>query len=779
MLSTVRVSLRTKLIRTMIALVIMVASATVIAVAALSYVSSRATLSAIESHLRANIQHKGNDLVSSQALALRDLVADNAFGDVSRLVDRTVERDTEVVYGLYLDEDLKPWRYATRKPEEGHQIPREWRDLGIDPSSLKWPGITVTTRSFGGKGVFEFATPVLDDKGAFLGSLRYAISDGSLRQALESARDSSRRAMVLAVGLLLLVYAGTTLSGLFLARRAASRVTRPVGELIKAVNALAAGSRDTRVSIDSGDEIELLGRAFNHMVSELQESYAQLEQMNRTLESKVAARTRELARRNDDMRLVLDNVEQGFLTLAVDGTLGDERSAIVDTWFAPYPPQTKFCDYMAGVDPVFSESFLLGYEALIEEVLPRELCIEQLPTRIRHGGRELLCTYLVLGTGERFEGLLIVIDDVTAELLAARKEAERGEILATFEALARDRGGFLEFMDEAGEQIARLASADLEAQKRILHTLKGNTSLMGLDVVASVCHRIEDEVAETCMRISQISLAALERRWQELTKALRGFLGENGRDVVEVPSRELELLDEEIRAMTPAARILDRIASWRLEPAERPLTRLANHARALTSRLGKGDLAIVIEGGDVRLSPKHWAGLWSDLLHVVRNAVDHGFEPTSVRLLAGKPARPQLRLHVGVAARQLSIEIEDDGGGIDWPAVRRAAAVRGLPTDSADDLVRALFADELTTRAEITTLSGRGVGLAAVRQQVERLGGTFAVESRVQEGTCFRFTIPLSNVGPRFGVEVPAGAAPSAGPPLPRLAVGPLRQSSG
>ena len=86
----------------MVALLLIVASATLVVVAAMNYQSSRQTLQAIESHLRGTIQAKGSDLVRSQSLALRDLVADNAFGDVGRLVDRTVEQDDQLVYGLFL-----------------------------------------------------------------------------------------------------------------------------------------------------------------------------------------------------------------------------------------------------------------------------------------------------------------------------------------------------------------------------------------------------------------------------------------------------------------------------------------------------------------------------------------------------------------------------------------------------------------------------------------------------------------------------------------------------
>jgi len=77
--------------------------------AGMNYFASQRTLKTIEEHLRASIEHKGSGLVSNQALGLRDLVMDNAFGDVSRLVERTLEKDEQLVYGLFLDEQQKAW----------------------------------------------------------------------------------------------------------------------------------------------------------------------------------------------------------------------------------------------------------------------------------------------------------------------------------------------------------------------------------------------------------------------------------------------------------------------------------------------------------------------------------------------------------------------------------------------------------------------------------------------------------------------------------------------
>jgi two-component system chemotaxis sensor kinase CheA len=144
------------------------------------------------------------------------------------------------------------------------------------------------------------------------------------------------------------------------------------------------------------------------------------------------------------------------------------------------------------------------------------------------------------------------------------------------------------------------------------------------------------------------------------------------------------------------------------------------------------------------------------LVHVVRNAVDHGLEPPQERAAAGKPARPKLRLSSAIVHGKLMVEIEDSGRGVDWQAVKAAAQKLGVPSATEEELVRAMFAPGLSTSAEVTTISGRGIGLSAVRQQVNDLGGHIAVISKPSQGTCFRFTFPLPDIGPRFGVDAPS-----------------------
>jgi two-component system chemotaxis sensor kinase CheA len=737
-----RVRLRTKLIRAMVGTLAVVFGATLLIVGYLNYRSSRSTLDTIETQIRQSITRKGQGLATNHALALRPLVADNAFGDVARLVQRAVHQDDEMVYGLFLGADGRPWAYV-RSGDDSATAPAhgDWQELQISPGEGRTGGARATRRQVFGEKVFEFSAPVDADDGAILGRIFYGLSSVPLDRALSVARRDSQRSLFLTLFALGVLGAAAMLLGVGIIRNLSQRITRPLVHLTEVTTAIAAGAKNERVSISSDDEIGDLGNAFNRMVEQLDDSYERLEQ-------RVVERTEELAQRNRDMRLVLDNVNQGFLTISRAGMLAQERSAIVDRWFGGYQGQIAFWTYVAPYDHNFSELFELGYEALLEGTLPLQLCVEQLPKRMRVAERELSFTYHAMHEEGAFTGLLIVVNDITEQLLHARQEAEQAEVLAMFRAFSHDRTGFLAFFDEGSRMLESLQAggADLIARKRLYHTLKGNAALTGFHAVAELCHRAEDQLAEGDEAAVAATLDALLARWRTLRETLAALIGERGRDVVEVHGGELEATLEELRGAAAPARILSRLSAWRLEPAEKSLSRLGHHARVLAQRLGKGELEVAIESGGVRLDPQRFMGLWSELVHVVRNAVDHGLETPDERRARGKSPRPRLQLRTRVDADQLVIEIEDDGQGIGWQAVRRAAAASGLPTETAEDLTNALLAPGVTTRAAVTATSGRGMGLAAVRDRVESLGGRIMITSAQSRGTKFEIRMPLAPV---------------------------------
>jgi len=335
---------------------------------------------------------------------------------------------------------------------------------------------------------------------------------------------------------------------------------------------------------------------------------------------------------------------------------------------------------------------------------------------------------------------------VTEALRRARNEAEQEDVLALCRHLSKDRAGLLSFFDEGQGLIQDLAECSkLDATlQRNLHTLKGNAAMYGFMTLAEICHAAEDAIADGTIDASHLD--AVAQRFSVLHGTLASIAGDNAGERIEVSRATLRALMQQLAAGLPAneaARSLERLL---LEPVRPSLERLGKYARSLACRLGKPEPRVEIVDGGLFVDGKRAAPLFAALVHLIRNAVDHGLE-SSPELAASGKEEPVLSLCTSVANGSAKITIRDNGRGVDWERVRERARARGLPASSTSELSAALFSAEFSTRDEATSISGRGVGLAAVQAEVTRLSGRVTVESELGHGTIFCLSVAAAELG--------------------------------
>lgn len=159
------------------------------------------------------------------------------------------------------------------------------------------------------------------------------------------------------------------------------------------------------------------------------------------------------------------------------------------------------------------------------------------------------------------------------------------------------------------------------------------------------------------------------------------------------------------------------------------------------------DINFQIEGGDILADKRILEDIKDPLTHLLRNAVDHGIEPTMERLEAGKSGTASLKLRGYASGDRIGIEVLDDGRGLDVEAIGRTALRKGLHTEAElaamtpGQIQGLIFAPGFSTRTTVTELSGRGVGLDVVKDSIERLKGSIEVESTPKKGCLFRLTV--------------------------------------
>jgi len=187
----------------------------------------------------------------------------------------------------------------------------------------------------------------------------------------------------------------------------------------------------------------------------------------------------------------------------------------------------------------------------------------------------------------------------------------------------------------------------------------------------------------------------------------------------------------------------------RMVPVEQLFRRFPRVVRDVARQSGK-DIALVVKGVDTDLDKRILDALAEPLTHLVRNAIGHGIESAEERIRAGKSAQGTLRLNAYHQGNQVVIEVSDDGHGIAVEKVRQRALTQGLLSAEEADLLSdaetldMIFRPGFSTAAEITELSGRGVGLDVVQSVLERLKGTVQIETEVGRGTTFRLRLPLT-----------------------------------
>lgn len=188
----------------------------------------------------------------------------------------------------------------------------------------------------------------------------------------------------------------------------------------------------------------------------------------------------------------------------------------------------------------------------------------------------------------------------------------------------------------------------------------------------------------------------------------------------------------------------DSVRALRMVPFAHACQGLERTVRDLAADAGK-EVDLEIQGGEVELDRSLLERLRAPLLHLVRNAVDHGIELPAERHAAGKAPRASIRVSAAMRGSQVQITVADDGRGLDTEAIRRHASARGLDVPDDDRLLpRLLFEAGFSTAVKVTTVSGRGVGLDVVRDETEALHGRVEVSFEAGLGTRFQLTVPLT-----------------------------------
>jgi signal transduction histidine kinase len=513
--------------------------------------------------------------------------------------------------------------------------------------------------------------------------------------------------------------------------------------------------------------------------------------LNRGLERKVEIRTQELAQSKNEIQEILDNLDDAIIII-------DDKQRI-QARHSPSAPRMFGRESIVGMtlsdlilkdvdlkdETVSRHGFTLGM-LFHSDSFQWEISSSNLLRSVQyiHPGKEgaaarrsLSVRYAPLYDNDSLERILVIISDVT-ELMALRQDVEhareqssmRLQIVA--EMLAADRSSLSSFFEETEARAVTLRGilAEVEGGEqsmdslallfREIHTLKGNARMLKFARLARESHGFEDVHADLikdrqlqsaeqrgslAATLSQL-LATLEQYQATHAEIFAGQSSKNDAVKIWAEVRHLTQLFPvpDLLGHTVQARAEDR--AFRLENLWREYQGMVQD---VSNGLGKKLAPLKIQG-DAWLNRKVQGPLRDALTHLVRNALDHGIEPPEQR--GNKAPDASLTLKVEVAGSgQLELQLEDDGRGIDHDLVFQIAKKRGLvPLDGVqpapEDVYELLFAAGFSTKSEASDISGRGVGLDAVRSGLQDHGGEVFVSSKKGQGTIFHIRLPADHV---------------------------------
>ncbi len=327
-----------------------------------------------------------------------------------------------------------------------------------------------------------------------------------------------------------------------------------------------------------------------------------------------------------------------------------------------------------------------------------------------------------------------------------------GELVSTLPGPVGDRLDVLSFVllvgSGAGEPGLRSTFGGVPVDLRPVPVRKERRA--GADTEGA--GRLEGAESGTVARTLRVDIARLDALMDDvgelrlIGEAIRGLS-----DARELSPRAwtVELLREHRRLVRRLDILQDRLLQARMVPLRPLFDRMQRLVRRMAREAGK-EVVLETSGAEVQIDKRLVEELSDPLVHLVRNAIDHGIEPAGLREGRGKARAGRILLSAEQLGARVVLALTDDGGGVDWARVREVAIQRGLLDEerarAAGDreLQAVLFSPGFSTASAVSPMSGRGVGLDVVKTNIAGLSGVIDVESRPGEGTTFRVTLPVT-----------------------------------
>jgi len=518
-----------------------------------------------------------------------------------------------------------------------------------------------------------------------------------------------------------------------------------------------------KIELNTKDEFGQMAQNLNENIIVSAKLHEEIHELNTNLEKRIEEKTSKVT-------TLLDNAGQGFLTFDTDFIVDEEYS--------------KECIKLLGKDIAHKDITNLLFKdkskkelfkitlinALNDDIeIKRNAYISLLPRIILLNKKAVKLEYKIVENSK----YMLVLTNITSQKKLEKKIKKEQEILKMIVAIVSESEVFYEvkqeyeiFINNFMKQIdlSKTPLFNITNIYRIIHTFKGTFAQIYMQDIVTFLHHLESDIStlqkETTRTnedvIQLLEISDFESSLEKNISIIEDILGSEFLDsdnYLKIELNDIVSLQEKIEKIlenynhtTPECQDIlcqvQKLSGSKLMTLFHPYI---SSTSQLANRLEKEIYEIEIIGDNKLVVNDKFKPFIKSLIHIFRNSVDHGIEMPEIRVENNKDEKGTISCNFEIKEDKLIIVISDDGAGIDIEKMKEKLKNRGIETQNIDnsEIYNFIFDDNLSTKDEVSSTSGRGVGMSVVKEECEKLNGKVYITSQKNVGTTFEFVIPL------------------------------------
>jgi len=476
--------------------------------------------------------------------------------------------------------------------------------------------------------------------------------------------------------------------------------------------------------------------------------------------------TEKLHSTNEKTNTLLNNAGQGFLYFDQDMLVGAEYSREVYNIFNQDIKDKNIATLLYPNDTQKAKFLEMTLKSILnDEPMRQEILISLLETEFEFNNKFIEIEYKVIND----HNFMLILTDITSKKELDQKIKDEQQILKMVVEVVITKEQFLEVKKDYEDFIQHLDKFktldNLSELRKEIHTYKGLFAQKEMLHIVKSLHNFET-IIDTCIKNKSLTQQLLNTTKDDMINwlykdinVIESVLGDNffkNANYIDISKYRIQKLykkaldyknSKDITVLDDVLKDIQNLQYNNIKIFFRPYEKLVEQ---LSQQLEKLVNPLVLDIENIYL-PDIYIPFINSLVHIFRNSVDHGLEEYEERLETQKDEYGTIKCSVKQQNKSLIVTISDDGRGVDTDKIKQIALDKGLYTQdeiqslSQEEVILIIFKDSFTTRDKITQISGRGVGLASIIDELDRLNGTIEIKNNLGFGIEFKFTLPFGD----------------------------------